>query len=306
MTSSLVLPNVVIAGLGRSGTTSMFQYLIEHPSVCGSQKKETRFFEYALYGRPQPPLERYSSYFDHFAGESVVAEASPGYFSGGHLVAKEIDRTLGADCKVVIIFREPVARLTSFYNMSIARMHIDDVTTLDQYVAACEAHRSVRETGDEGAQIYQGYYGGFYADALPDWHEVFGERLRIEFFDELQKDPGDFMVGLSKWLGIDPAFYTDRNFEVQNPGVGFRRAWLHKIANKANDRAEFMLRRNPNLKNRVRRVYGKLNSQAVKAERPSPELTAHLTSVYADSNRRTREQLVAMGYTDLPGWLASV
>jgi len=304
MSSSHVLPNVVIAGMGRSGTTSMFQYLIEHPNVCGSTRKETRFFEYALYGQPRPPMEGLSSYFSHYAGEAVVAEASPGYFSGGSLVAHELRRSLGEDCRVIVIFREPVSRLTSFYNLSISRMHIANVTTLDQYVALCERSKSVRDSGEEASQVYQGYYGGFYADALPEWFEAFGDRLHIVFFEDLKKDPARFMVDLSTWLGIDPGFYEGRVFEVQNPGTGFRRAWIHRIANRVNDRAEFALRRNPRLKNKLRQMYSKVNSSAP-VERPSPGLRARLEAAFADSNRRTKAILNENGYHDLPDWLES-
>lgn len=305
MPTSQVLPNVVIAGMGRSGTTSIFQYLSEHPSVCASAKKETRFFEYALYGQPSPPLTDLSAHFPHYAGEPVLAEASPGYFSGGTPVATAMHGALGADSRVIVILREPVSRLTSFYNLSISRMQIADATTLEEYVAGCERATNVRESRQESSQIYQGYYGGFYAEPLAEWFEVFGDRLRIEFFENLQKDSARFMMDLSTWLGIDAGFYDGREVEVQNAATGYRRAWIHRLANGVNDRAEFALRRNPQLKTRLRRAYSKVNTQAVRAERPSPELRRHLQVAFADSNRRTREILTEHGHREFPDWLAT-
>ena len=46
-----VLPNLIIAGTPKSGTSSIFTYLRAHPSVCGSKIKETAFFQKGYLGR---------------------------------------------------------------------------------------------------------------------------------------------------------------------------------------------------------------------------------------------------------------
>ena len=40
----LMLPNVIIGGTQKAGTTSLFRYLADHPSVCPSSIKEVDFF----------------------------------------------------------------------------------------------------------------------------------------------------------------------------------------------------------------------------------------------------------------------
>ena len=44
------LPNLVIAGVPKAGTTSLFNYLAQHPDICPSDVKETRYFEPLRYG----------------------------------------------------------------------------------------------------------------------------------------------------------------------------------------------------------------------------------------------------------------
>lgn len=298
-----VLPNAVIAGLGRSGTTSLFQYLLEHPDVCGSKRKETKYFEPAVFGQELAPLHEYSAFFDHYAGEAVILEATPGYFAGGLEVARLIRSTLGDDARVVIVLREPASRLVSFYNLAISRLLIDRSVTLEQYVALCEQSPAVSVTRDAGSRLYQGYYGGFYAEPLIDWLGVFGDRLRVLFFDDLENDPIRFMVETSGWLGLDPDFYRDRSFAVQNPSRHYRSRMLHRVANGLSDGAEFALRRHPEVKNSLRRMYLRLNSPTLSAG-VGDDILERLRQTYAESNARVHDELLLAGYRGLPAWLA--
>ncbi len=297
------LPNLVVAGIGRAGTTALFQYLIEHPDVCGSKKKEPSYFTDEFYGKPLAPLPSYAELFDHHRGERIIVEASPGYFSGGRPVAELIDRTLGPDTKILISLRDPVGRLVSWYDYALSRMWLDPDTTLADYVDACRRSPSVREAGDESARKYQGYHGGFYADALSEWFSVFDGRLQVVFFERLQADTTAFMTDVANWLGIDDAFYEHRQFDIYNPTLHFRMERVHRMANAVNDKAEFWLRRRPGLKKNLRKVYAFVNTAPPAAD-DDTEIREQLRADYADSNRHTLVLLEQRGYTDLPGWLA--
>ena len=84
-----MLPNVVVAGAPKCGTSSLFAWLCDHPDVCGSQVKETRYLLDA-----SSPLARsgsyerggiqgYAAYFEHCAERAtpprVIVEATPDY-----------------------------------------------------------------------------------------------------------------------------------------------------------------------------------------------------------------------------------
>ena len=109
------LPNFIIAGVNKAGTTSVFQYLNGHPQVCVSRDKETGYFLPYRYGQKGEPIEKYTEQFLDHKNEKIIVEATPGYFFGGFPLAIAMHDTVQQDCKVLIILREPVSRLVSFY-----------------------------------------------------------------------------------------------------------------------------------------------------------------------------------------------
>ena len=77
MASKLVLPNTVIAGAPKCGTTSLFRWLNDHPDACGSTTKEPRYLidpDSCLFDKTSNfhdhGLEGYEAYFEHCAGSS--------------------------------------------------------------------------------------------------------------------------------------------------------------------------------------------------------------------------------------------
>ena len=83
---SAILPNTIIAGAPRCGSTSLFEWLQAHPDVCGSTKKETYFLMDPGATVPPGPrlhdsdLQAYSQFFPENAlALPVILEATPGY-----------------------------------------------------------------------------------------------------------------------------------------------------------------------------------------------------------------------------------
>jgi hypothetical protein len=106
------LPNFVIIGAMKSGTTSLHRYLAEHPAVSVSRRKETNFFvEEKEWARG---LAWYLSQFD--PEKPIRGEASPSYTKypafGG--VAERM-HDLIPDARLIYVVREPVSRTVSHY-----------------------------------------------------------------------------------------------------------------------------------------------------------------------------------------------
>src|SRR4051794_31079691 len=154
------LPNFIIVGVSRAGTTTMFNALAEHPQVCASTSKETRYFQAVRYGEPLPPLSEYQAYFRRCSGEPVTMECTPDYFYGGAATAASIKAV--CDPRVMIILREPISRLISFFRFMQARLQVPADMTLQQYVERCQAVPD-EHMNDRANNVYTGLWGGQYA-----------------------------------------------------------------------------------------------------------------------------------------------
>src|SRR4051794_6897093 len=82
-TSLSRLANLVVIGVNKAGTTSLFDYLGRHPDIGLSDVKELRYFSPLRYGESLEPLASYAEHFDHCLQERYAVEATPSYFYGG-------------------------------------------------------------------------------------------------------------------------------------------------------------------------------------------------------------------------------
>ena len=121
----MTLPNFVIIGAARSGTTSLYRYLSEHPDVFTSPVKETNYFAWEAERPPEgsaPIPEQmypirvaaaYRALFDAVSGQRAIGEASPRY-----LHVPGVPERLAAelpDVRLVAILREPARRAYADY-----------------------------------------------------------------------------------------------------------------------------------------------------------------------------------------------
>src|SRR5215210_5286768 len=128
----LTLPNFIIVGAAKAGTTALYWYLSEHPAVYMSPVKETFYFAYGvdeagrlLYGDPEvhrfpvKTLREYEALFAAAGDASAIGEASPIYLecpqSAGRI------RELIPAARIVASLRQPVDRAYSDYIMYLRR-----------------------------------------------------------------------------------------------------------------------------------------------------------------------------------------
>jgi hypothetical protein len=298
-----VKPNLIIAGVIKGGTTSLFSYLLRHPDICPASVKEPRYFVPLMYDEEMAPLSEYLSYFHHYQGEQYVMEASPGYFYGGGTVARAIKDTLGT-VKIILIFREPVQRLLSFFTYKKSMTELNQALSLDDYIRACMA-LPAQEFRVRKNNKYWGVRGGFYIDYLQDWYEVFGDSVKVVFFDHLKESPLLLMRDICAWLGIDASIYENtRKWGVENKTVSYKNRILHRLAIKTNKNSEKFLRMHPWLKRYIRDVYYFFNGRQRKEDFRDSTIE-ELKQIYQQYNKRMALDLSMRGLSKLPKWIDS-
>jgi len=293
---------LIIAGVVKAGTTSVFTYLSQHPEVCSSSVKEAQYFSGYRYGKPVKPIDTYSKLFSRWAGEKWVMEATPGYFEGGQLLAGKIRDIAGGDIRVLIILREPVDRLLSFFRYKKSELKLARDLRLDEYISRCERMPDDERRKQEN-DTFWGIDGGFYSNYLPGWFEVFGDSVKVMFFDALKEDRRRFMSELCDWLGIDDAIYDRLAMQVENRSQNYRSARLQQFALWINRKLEVFFRRRPRLKRALRNLYFLANENP-NQEEYSRKTLDYLHSVYRPYNRKLATILRSRHYDNLPAWLS--
>ncbi|HET8777021.1 MAG TPA: sulfotransferase [Candidatus Limnocylindria bacterium] len=298
------LANLLIVGVPKAGTTSLFGYLEQHPEICGSDLKEIGYFTHvhplAKGDRSLPPVESYMAHFAHCSGERYALEATPSYSYGGESVIAAVKDVLG-EPKIVMSLRNPTDRLWSAYTYQRSLGNIPTIRSFEQYLAVCEQRR--RDGTDRiTTSRLQGLAIGFYADYVPDWLDAFGTDMRVIFAEELAANPVSVVARLFTWLDIDAAPATTVDLSTRNVTNHPRSVPMATAvfaAKRLGDRLGILP---AGVRKPLRAAYLRLNSGSLK-ERLDPELRRHVDELYASSNRRVADALSRRGYTDLPAWL---
>jgi len=299
--SQTPLPNLIIAGVNKAGTTSLFSYLGQHPQIGPSPVKETCHFLPLRYGEPMPGIQAYHELFAHVADMPVRMESTPGYFFGGRDLINGLHETLGEDLKIVLVFREPVSRLVSFFNFKKSTLELSEDMSLSDYVQRCRA-LSMDDLRKRENNPWFGLEGGKYADHLLPWVEAFGDRLKVVFSDDLCADPRGVLRELCVFAGVDSELAGRIELTLENKGTGYRNAGVQRLALSLNRVGEKFWRSHPRIKRTLRRAYYTLNGKAIKADGDG-ELIQELQQFYRPYNEAFADQLRGQGYTRLPGWL---
>ena len=176
-------PNLIIAGVHKAGTSSLYYYLSQHKSINASDKKELHYFTPIRYGNKMESFESYLKHFSPLEGDvKYNLEASPSYLYGGTAIANEIKSVLD-NCKVILILREPSERLLSFYNHLQETLRLPSEMSFDEFFEASKNSFISENRMDK--PIDRGLLEGCYSLYVNDWIKIFNENLKIVFFEEL-------------------------------------------------------------------------------------------------------------------------
>ncbi|HET7203587.1 MAG TPA: sulfotransferase domain-containing protein [Steroidobacteraceae bacterium] len=289
------LPNFVIGGTEKAGTTSVFDWLSGHPEVGASLRKETDFFREQYTGNRAVDVPRYAAYFEHADPRArVFMEASPGYLGEAALVAPRM-RSLLPGPKLLFILRDPIDRLYSSYHFHHGKLNLPQDLTFDDYVRRCLAYdRGTRTPASLGLEEWylKVLRFGCYADLLAVYRDQFpSECVKVAFFETLRADERRFMRDLSAFLEIDATHWDRFDFRPSNVTFSARHRGLHRLAMRTNALAEPLMRRYPVVKQSLVRVYKALNQEREGYDPMPPATRELLIDYYAPSLRRLEQQL---------------
>lgn len=276
------LANFIIAGTEKAGTTSVYTYLAQHPQVVASRRKETDFFRQEF-----TDAQSYARHFPETAAD-VIMEASPGYLGDAETVVPRM-RALVPDVKLLFILRNPVDRFQSSFHFHRGRLDLPESLSFHDYLRSCiDYSRGIRPASDIDTWYLKVLQFGCYARYLRRYFDAFPrDRIRVAFYEDLQADPGAFMVSLSEFLEIDTGYWTTADFAPVNVTFSGRSKLVHRAAVVVNERLEPWLRPRPQLKSVVVSLYKRVNR------------ARHGYAAMNEADRGTLEAFYAPWNTDL-------
>jgi uncharacterized short protein YbdD (DUF466 family) len=294
------LPNVVVIGVSKAGTTSLFEYLGTHPDVGLSDRKELRYFTPLRYGEPLEPLTSYTEHFRHCLDQRYAVEATPGYFYGGRPLARAMRQTCGP-VRVVLSLREPGDRCWSWFRFVKSRLRIPKDLSFENYLSRCEQLHIARTDAQLEHQPYWGLGGGCYSDWLGEWIEEFGDDLKLVFFDDLVRNPRALLEELFDWLGLDVRQASTAGLGTSNKTQQYRNGSVQKAAVAVNRHGEAFFRRHPQLKRGMRGAYYRINKAAA-GQTMTPASRERLDRFFQPYNSQLGAELARLGLVLPKAW----
>jgi hypothetical protein len=202
------LPNFLLAGAVKCGTTSLYQGLSQHPDIFTSEPKEPDFFFAQFAEIPTkgpgddccPVVQGRTDYvrlFEKAAGRKVIGEGSHTSLFYHEKTIPLIKKYLG-DPKIILILRNPVDRALAAYTALLreGREFLPFEEALREEVSRIRDHwRSVWFYREAGL---------FYAQ-VKAFRESFSA-VKICFYEDLRTEPGTLFRELFRFLEVDESF----------------------------------------------------------------------------------------------------
>jgi len=210
----MLLPNFIIIGAMKSGTTSLANYLKEHPDIFVSDPKEPGFFDERIAWNKG--IEWYRSLFENAKSCKAIGEASTHYTKMPYhpRVVEKIKKII-PNVKFIYIMRDPIDRAISHY-WHMVHYH-NETKPIEKALSPKSPYVFYSK--------YK-YQMRFYFEEFPK------ERYLFLLYDDLVKNPKEVVKLCFEFLEVDPSFVPPSLGTVFNPRpkkAKKTRILLHKI-----------------------------------------------------------------------------
>jgi hypothetical protein len=231
------LPNFFIVGTGKAGTTSLHNYLRQHPQIYMSPVKEPGFFATEIraenlsgplrrhlavqslalpkilndgapfnpYGWLAGDWQEYERLFQGVNGEKAIGEATAAYLWSATAAANIHARR--PEARIIMILRDPAERAFSQYlhQLSVGLTGATFHQHLEQ--CACAGRKKL-------SHLYPFLEIGLYCEQVKRFLDLFPrEQIRIYWYEQAWRQPANLMADVFRFLDVDHTFQPDLSFK---------------------------------------------------------------------------------------------
>lgn len=211
----MILPNFLIIGAARCGTTSLYDSLNEHPNIYLPEHKRPEPHFFLKSYEYNKGLKYYSSkYFSKWRNEKAIGEASTSYIYQSY-VPERIHNHI-PDVKMIALLRNPVDRAYSNYWVSVHN-GLEDLSFENALESEKTRIHSEKSTFWKAIQPYAYMNRGFYYQQLSRYFRYFKkEQLLIIIFEDFIYEPAPVLKMVFQFLEVDDNFLPGNMREVKN------------------------------------------------------------------------------------------
>ncbi len=207
-----MLPNFLIIGAPRAGTTWIQKNIKDHPDIFMPAEKELHFFN----NNYDKGIEYYENFFKGVKNEKAIGEATPDYL---HIekVPERIHHDLGSNLKFIISLRNPVDRVYSRFWNAKSKYKANKYLSFEEKI------------NQKPEFIEEGYYfkniNRYLKYCKPD-------QFLFLLYEDIKNDPDAFLKKIYNFLEIDPSYQSSiQNAKINSasskPNLGKSRALFY-------------------------------------------------------------------------------
>ncbi|MGB3757878.1 MAG: sulfotransferase [Rivularia sp. (in: cyanobacteria)] len=305
----MIMPNFIIIGAAKSGTTSLFYYLRQHPEIYMPTNKETNFFafenENLNFCGPGDDIDTnkfsitnikdYQQLFQGVTKEVAIGEASPLYIyspKAPRLIKQYIPNT-----KLIAILRHPVERAYSNF-LHFAKSGREPIADFEQ--ALQEEENRIQ---DNWQWFWHYTRVGFYYEQLKRYFDIFDEKqIQVYLYEDFETNPLQVLQNIFQFLEVDETFTPDISTRHNTSGI-YRNKFLYALL--------YRLFTKPNLIKAIAKPFLsyelrlKFTNNFISLNQKKPPMPSHVRGKLLEVYREDILKLQNLIDRDLSHWLKS-
>ena len=295
----MILPNFICGGAPKSGTTTLYDILKNHPDIYLSAYKEPYFFNNDEYYKNG--IEWYSkTFFNDYTGQKIIGDFTPNYLTTDG-VPEKIESTLGKEVKFLFILRNPVDRAYSqfLHNKRDQKEPLIFEKALDEEKDRIDTYKK------ENNSVYVMKYGyvqqSLYADRINKYIDIFGkERVLVLIFEEVFKDIEKYISSILDFLNLNQEVTLKLDIK-SNPSQVARSRIFKKILYKNSFIKRFFKKLIPSTltRKKIRKIIQTLNNKPQEYDKLLPEVKTNMVAQYFKNDISKLENILGR---DLDVW----
>lgn len=221
-----MFPNFVVIGSSRSGTTSLYHHLKEHPQVYVTPVLEPRFFafegddldyrgpgDHLLKERVVTRAADYTALFEDVIAETAIGEVSPAYLSSAS--APHRIRHYAPNAKIIAILRNPVERAISSFRLE----QLEGFEMAPSLTVALDLEQQRRSA--HWSYVWRYGYRGMYYTHLRRYFDLFPrDQIKVLRYQDWDNNDGvDLLREVFGFLGVNDRVLPDRTVRLNSTRV---------------------------------------------------------------------------------------